>query len=76
VEVTTVFYIIIFSSSDIARCFGEIYCLRLQDRRVGQARNQQDLNLPPASTCFLLGFIFDPEDGGNNVTRNVRLSSN
>jgi hypothetical protein len=54
-----------------------IYYLHLQGRRVSQARNQQkqEAGWAPASGTFLLGLLFDPEDGGDMFVRNVGLSS-
>jgi hypothetical protein len=34
------------------------------------------LNLLPASAAFLLGLLFDPEDGGDMLLRNIGLAPN
>lgn len=38
------------------------YRLNFQGWKVGEARNQ--FSSPPASKCFLLGLLFNPENGG------------
>jgi hypothetical protein len=55
------------------RRFGAINRLHLQGRRVSQERNQQEEILAAA---YLLGLLFDLEDGGDMFFRNVTLFSN
>jgi hypothetical protein len=47
------------------RNFRGTYCLHLQVQRVSQARNKLKQAASSASAGFLLGSLFDPEDGGN-----------
>jgi hypothetical protein len=42
----------------------------------GSKSKPSKLTLPPASTGFLLGLLFDPEDGGDMFPLNVGLSLN
>jgi hypothetical protein len=67
-------YVTPFSPIEIYRCFGETSCRHLQGRRVSQASNQ------PAReryawhfilAGYLLGLLFDPEDGSNTFFRGV-----
>jgi hypothetical protein len=59
-------------SSERAQCFRAMYRLLLQGQRVSQGRNQQ----MQVAGCFLLGLLFDSEDGGDVLLRNVGLSLN
>jgi hypothetical protein len=42
----------------------------------GSTSKPSKLSLPPSSTGFLLGLLFDLEDGGDIFPLNVRLSLN
>jgi hypothetical protein len=84
-----VFWDITSCSSEKARCFGGTYHPHLQGRRVKQARYQQKRwpfsEIQDFTThktiifiyaCLLLGLLFDPEDRGVILLRNVRLPPN
>jgi hypothetical protein len=43
---------------------GGIYCLYLQSQSVSRASTHR-------SACFLLGLVFDPDDGGGTLVRKV-----
>jgi hypothetical protein len=58
------------------RRFGGTYCLHLQGRGVGQARNLYDeRNKQTLHVGFLLGLHFDSEDVKNTFLRNVGVLS-
>jgi hypothetical protein len=48
-----------------ALLFGGIYCLHPQDQREHQARDQEEAELCLLLAGFLLGLLFNPENGGN-----------
>jgi hypothetical protein len=58
-------------SSETDFHFGVIYRLNLQGREVSQARKQM-----ASYAGFLLGFLYDPEDGSDNAFRNIGPSPN
>jgi hypothetical protein len=86
---SSIFWDITPCTSGRARCFGGIYRLHLQGWKISQARNQQTqaarfvitlynkdqnkFSLPSSVACFLLGLLFDPEDGSNILLQNVEL---
>jgi plasmid stabilization system protein ParE len=67
------------SGSEIARRFRRIYRLHLQGRKLSQANNQHkqlSSACRPLFSGFLLGLLFDPEEVGNLLPRNVWLYLN
>jgi hypothetical protein len=62
------------SPMSVNRRFGGTYRLHLQDRRISRARNQfasRALLAPCFHAGFLLGLLFDPEDGVDMFFRNI-----
>jgi hypothetical protein len=47
-----------------------MYYLRLRGRRVSQVEAHFQVNITPGF-FFLLGLLFDPEDGGNTYFRSI-----
>jgi hypothetical protein len=54
----------------VNRCFGEIYRLRLQGRKISWARNQRESRLQALPHIASI-FSFNPEYGGDMFLRNV-----
>jgi hypothetical protein len=68
-------FCVVTPCSVTAKSFGGTYPFHLQGKTAIHARNQHKrLSLPPDSVGFLIGLLFDPEDGGNIFLRNVGLS--
>jgi hypothetical protein len=55
-----------FSQVEFHPSYGEIYCLHLQGRRESQTSIQQE-----AIGGYVLDSLFNPENGGNMVLRNI-----
>jgi hypothetical protein len=49
-------------------------CNATQFRDSPTFRRKHSLSLPPACAGFLLGLLFNPEEGGDMFVRNLRLS--
>jgi hypothetical protein len=55
---------------NVNRSFGGISRLYIQVRKINQASNQNEAGSKQLQVDFLLGLLFDPEDGGDMVVRN------
>jgi hypothetical protein len=69
-----VFWVVILCILERAGYFRGMYHLHLQGQTVRQSKKPARWALPSASASFLLGLLFNPEDGGNIYLLNVRLS--
>jgi hypothetical protein len=70
------FWITTPRSSKIVRRFSRTYRLHLQALIVSRVGNQHKHEANSASSIFLLLLFLCPEDGGDMILRNVRLSPN
>jgi hypothetical protein len=66
------------SPLNVNRYLGGTFRHFLQGRRESQARNKQEVDRKQSlfHAGFLLGLLFDPEDGGYVLLRNVSLTFN